>query len=114
LRRLGVSAEVAEVALLIYRLLFLFTDTARAMSAAQAARLGGVGVRRRLRSLGMLLANLLPRAFARARRMEVGLLARGWHGEMRVLAASYPVSFQGMAGVILVESAIACIGIATS
>ena len=78
LRRLGLPAEITEVALLMYRFLFLLAETAMTMDTAQAARLGHVGARRRLSSLGVLIANLLPRALDRARRLEVGLAVRGW------------------------------------
>jgi len=114
LRRIGLPSEVSDIALLVYRLLFLFADTASAMNSAQAARLGTVGARRRLNSLGLLLANLLPRAFARAHRMEVGLMARGWHGEMRVLSPSYPVSWPGLVAVLVVEFGVAVIGVVGS
>jgi cobalt/nickel transport system permease protein len=86
LRRIGVPAEIVEIALLMYRFIFLIADEAFAMNAAQAARLGHATRWRRLRSLGLLLASLLPRALDRARRLETGLAARGWQGEMRVLA----------------------------
>ena len=111
LRRLGLPAEIAEVALLTYRFLFLLGDTARAMNDAQAARLGHVGTRRRLRSLGMLIATLLPRALDRARRLEIGLAARGWNGEMRTLSRPTPVSAPGLALVLTVEAATLLAGV---
>ncbi len=40
LRRLGLPAEITEVALLMYRFLFLLAEAAMTMDAAQAARLG--------------------------------------------------------------------------
>ena len=49
----------------------------------------------------MVIANLLPRAMARARRMETGLAARGWQGGMRVLTQRRPVSV-GMVVLVLV------------
>ena len=110
LRRLGVPSEITEIALLMYRFVFLLGDTAMAMDAAQAARLGHVGAGRRLRSLGLLIANLLPRAFERARRLEIGLAARGWDGEMRVLSVSAPVSIPGMALVVTALGAVASMG----
>lgn len=113
LRRLGVPSEITEVALLTYRFLFLLADTAAAMNAAQAARLGHVGLRRRLRSLGVLVANLLPRALDRARRLEVGLSARGWNGDMRVLSRPGAVSLPGLAAVLLVEAGTAAMGVLT-
>lgn len=96
LRRLGLPAEFAEVALATYRFLFVLSDTAAAMQAAQAARLGHVGWRRRIRSAGLLAAALLPRALDRAHRMEVGLAARGFDGSLRTLAPRRPASAGGM------------------
>ena len=108
LQRCGLPAEVAEIAVLIYRLLFLLADTAAAMNAAQAARLGQC---QRLRSLGLLLANLLPRAMARADALEVGLLARGWSGGMRVLSRPNPVSWPGLAAVLAAEALVLLVGV---
>jgi cobalt/nickel transport system permease protein len=111
LRRLGVPAEITEMALLIYRFLFLLSDTAVAMNAAQASRLGHTGARRRLMSLGCLVANLLPRALDRARRLEVGLAARGWDGEMRVLRPQTAVSLPGLILVLAVEAGTGALGV---
>jgi cobalt/nickel transport system permease protein len=111
LRRLGLPAEVTEVALLTYRFLFLLADTAMAMNNAQAARLGHIGVRRRLHSLGVLIANLLPRALDRARRLEIGLSARGWTGDMRVLSPPSPLSLPGLIAVLLMEIGTAAMGV---
>jgi cobalt/nickel transport system permease protein len=113
LRRLGLPAEITEVALLTYRFLFLLADTAQAMNTAQAARLGHVGLRRRLSSLGILIANLLPRALDRARRLEIGLSARGWHGEMRVLSRHDALSPSGLAAILLLEAGTAALGVLT-
>jgi hypothetical protein len=42
-------------------------------------------LRRGIRSLGLLAATLLGRSLARARRLEIGLAARGFEGELKVL-----------------------------
>ena len=111
MRRLGLPHEVAEIAHLMYRFIFLLAETAMAMDTAQAARLGHVSARRRMKSLGMLIANLLPRAFDRARRLETGLAARGWHGEMRVLSVPSPISALGLTMVLAVEAGIILFGV---
>ena len=107
MRRLGLPAEIADIALLTYRFIFLLAASVASMDAAQQARLGHSTPRRRIRSLGVRIANLLPRAFARAKRMEQGLAARGWDGEMRVLhnrrAASVPV----LGAIIVLMAAVA-------
>jgi cobalt/nickel transport system permease protein len=114
LRRIGVPAEIAEMTLLIYRFVFLLTDTAETMNAAQAARLGHVTYQRHMKSLGLLIANLMPRAFARAQALEIGLAARGWRGELRVLSPVRKASPFGLAIILALEAGILLIGLKTS
>jgi len=85
LRRIGVPAFLVEIMLLTYRLIFVFAETAAAGYHAQAARLGHAGWRRAVHSLGELAAALFSRAMTRARRMEIGLAARGFEGDLPVL-----------------------------
>jgi cobalt/nickel transport system permease protein len=92
LRRLGVPQPIVEIMLLIYRLIFVFAEQAVTTSQAQAARLGYNGIRRSLHSLGLLVASLLERSLARIRRLEVGLAARNFDGELRVLQPTYELS----------------------
>ncbi|MBL9057959.1 MAG: cobalt ECF transporter T component CbiQ [Rhodobacteraceae bacterium] len=110
LRRLRVPAEIVELALLTYRFVFLIAEEAVAMTAAQRARLGHSSRRRWLRSTAMVIANLLPRALARARRLETGLAARGWQGEMRVLSAPVALSRPMIALVLTVQGATLLLG----
>jgi cobalt/nickel transport system permease protein len=107
LRRLGLAPELAELALTTWRFLFVLADTARTMNTAQAARLGHDGMRRTLRSTGLLAAALLPRAFDRAHRLETGLAARGFDGRLPTLAATPPASKLRLAMIVLVLAAIA-------
>jgi cobalt/nickel transport system permease protein len=112
--RLKVPAEIVELALLIYRFLFVLSDTLAAMQTAQEARLGHVGWRRRIRSSGLIAAALLPRAIDRAHRMEAGLAARGWSGgALKVLSPRRPVSAAGLGGVAAVLAALVVLGVAT-
>lgn len=112
LSRLGVPRDIVEVALLTYRFLLLLADTALAMDAAQAARLGHDGWRRRIRSAGLVAANLLPRAMDRANRLETALAARGWEGgDLAVLSPSRPVSGTGLAMVAATLAVVAGAGL---
>lgn len=92
LGKVGVPAGVLDVMLLTYRFIFLFLDVAAKITAAQKARLGWNGTRRRVRSVGLLAAALLPRALEQARRMEIGLAARNFTGEMPLLSNAPAVS----------------------
>lgn len=114
LRRIGVPPEIAEMTLLIYRFVFLLTDTVETMNAAQAARLGHISYRRHMKSLGLLIANLMPRSLARARALEVGLAARGWRGELRVLSPTHAASRAGLGAILALELAILLVGLRTS
>jgi cobalt/nickel transport system permease protein len=111
LRRIGVPAEIVEMALLMYRFVFLLTDTAEAMNAAQAARLGHITYRSHMKSLSLLIVNLMPRAFARAQALEVGLAARGWAGELRVLSPVRPASPRWIGAILAIEAVVLLIGL---
>ena len=114
LARLRVPAEIVELALLVYRFLFVLAGTFAAMHAAQEARLGHVGWRRRIRSSGLLAANLLPRALDRAHRLEAGLAARGWDGgALRVATPRRPVSPTGLAAISATLTMLVALGVAT-
>jgi len=107
LRRLGLSAEIAEIMLLTWHFLFLLLDQAAAIRTAQEARLGWFGPRRQVRSLGLLIAQLLPRALERARRLEVGLAARGFDGSLPMLSRGRPASGPVLALILGFEAALA-------
>ncbi len=104
LRRVGVPQAVLEIALLMYRLLFILAARAMAGRQAQEARLGYMSFGRSVRSLGLLTAALLSRSLARARRLEIGLAARGFQGELKVLSKPRALSAMRLttAGVTLV------------
>lgn len=85
LRRLHIPAVVTEVALLIYRYIWVFLDTVESIRMAQSSRLGYRSFSRSYRSLAMLAAAFFTQTLERARAMDHGLQARNWQGELRVL-----------------------------
>ena len=97
LRRVGVPSGVIELILLIYRLIFVFVERALTGRQAQTARLGYSRMDRSVRSLGLLAGNLFQRALEQARRLEIGLMARGYTGELRVLAPLRVLSWTRLA-----------------
>ncbi len=106
-RRLGVPRPIRELMLLIYRLVFVFLERSSAGRQAQAARLGYGSVRASVRSLGLLAAGLFQHAFDRGRRLEIGLAARGFEGDLTVLAADRTVSPRRLAATVLLLLAVA-------
>ncbi|SMF28977.1 cobalt/nickel transport system permease protein [Tistlia consotensis] len=92
LRRGGLGRELGDIAFLMLRIIWVTLDCLTEGLRSQANRLGFVGYRRSLRSLGLLLAALLPRTLGRARRLETGLAARGYDGALCFLRQEQPVS----------------------
>ena len=76
-RRLGAPLPVVFTGLAVHRFLFQFTRTLTTLHAAQRARLGFVGWRGTIRSLGLISANLFGQSIARAEALGRGVAARG-------------------------------------
>jgi cobalt/nickel transport system permease protein len=87
-----VGAEISDIALMMFRFIWLTLDCAESGVNSQANRLGYATYRGGLKSMGMLLASLLPRVLSRARRLEAGLAARGYTGELRFVELQRAVS----------------------
>jgi cobalt/nickel transport system permease protein len=111
LRRWRVPGVLTELIGLMYRLLFVFDRTLHAMIRAQGCRLGYRNLRTSYRSLGTALAALFIRSVDRAHRLERGLAARGYHGELRVLSCRHPVSRRAMLMIALVLLCITALGL---
>lgn len=84
--RRGLNPHLADIALLMFRMIWLLLDCMERGEAALKNRLGHSTYRGILRSHGLLLAALLPRVFAHARRLDRGLAARGYEGRLLFLA----------------------------
>ena len=112
MRQMRAPASLVELALLIYRFIFVLMATVETMINAQTARLGYATMRTSFRSLGMLAAAFFHQALARARRLEDGLAARGWQGELRVLdeeiRISVPVCVMIVLGQLLLGVGLFC------
>ncbi|MFF5427877.1 MULTISPECIES: cobalt ECF transporter T component CbiQ [unclassified Streptomyces] len=90
--RAGVPAPVVDVALVMYRIVFLLLDALAKIRQAQAARLGHTTRAAAWRSLAGLGATAFVRAFDRAHRLQSGLAGRGYDGTLRVLVPAAAVS----------------------
>ncbi|MEM9520619.1 MAG: cobalt ECF transporter T component CbiQ [Actinomycetota bacterium] len=102
LRRLRVPAVVTDQMASIYRLVFDLIDTGRRIRLSQVARLGHDGFRRSVRSSGTLAGAVFVHGIHRAKRLQVGLDARGYDGELRVMRVTKPVDAAWLAVGLLV------------
>lgn len=111
LRRIGIPEGIAELILLVYRLIFVFAERALTGQQAQAARLGYSRMDRGVCSVGLLAGSLFQRSLEQARRMDIGLAARNYQGELRVLAPEHPLSWARLA---MAMAFVALIGLVSS
>jgi cobalt/nickel transport system permease protein len=79
-----VPKTLIELALLVYRYIFVLLEEMVTIRDAQRARLGYRHWRQSLRSLTILGSNLILRAYDRAERVFEALVARGYTGTMTI------------------------------
>lgn len=73
-----------ELALLVYRYIFVLIEEVITIKDAQKVRLGYHNWRQSMRSLGILGGSLILRAYDRAERVFEAMLARGYSGTMAI------------------------------
>jgi cobalt/nickel transport system permease protein len=86
LRRLGLPALVLELMTFTYGFIFNFWAIVDDIARAQRARSGYSSWRRSLQSLSLLIGQLLHRSMATYRGLAMGLAARGFQGELRLVS----------------------------
>lgn len=89
LERLKLPRLFVELVELIYRFIFLLTDTAASIHTAQQSRLGYQGFRRSIHSMGELLSSVLVRSLHRGNRVFSALESRGYTGCLTTLPGQY-------------------------
>ena len=111
LRAARIPAPLVDVVLLVYRFIMLVIGGAEAIRTAQRSRLGYTSLRRSIRSVGLLAAALLPRSLDRGRRLEIGLAARAYDGNLCVLGSAPPPSAAFLVTAIGLQAGLAAISI---
>lgn len=101
LRFLRLPHQMVDLIFLVYRIFFLFLETASQIHRCQQARLGYEGFGRSVRSLGQLTAALLIKSLDRGRRLEMGLESRGFNGSLTVLANPTVTSVWAVGAIVM-------------
>jgi cobalt/nickel transport system permease protein len=82
-QKIGCPPILIELALLVYRFIFLLADTAQKIVTAQISR-GGYRIGRlRIHSLNLLVRQLIQRTASRYQQLVLGATARGFQQEFR-------------------------------
>lgn len=96
LRRARIPAIVIELAVLIYRYIFLLLATFRDMRDSAASRLGYRGLKRSLRTTGLVYGGLLAGSFRRAGTCFDAMESRCYTGQIRFLTEKKKVTAKGV------------------
>ncbi|MCQ8905528.1 MAG: cobalt ECF transporter T component CbiQ [Methanothermobacter sp.] len=102
LGRLGAPPALTEIALLMYRSIFVFLEEASIMYHAQDTRLGYSGLRNSYRSLGLLAGNLFIRSWLRGETVYRSMESRCYMGSMPALRKK-SMGLRDMAMIILFD-----------
>jgi cobalt/nickel transport system permease protein len=86
LRKLRLPPLLLELMVHVYGFIFTLWAIVDEIAVAQHARSGYSSWRRSLKSLGLLIGQLLERSMASYRGLAMGLAARGFQGELRVVS----------------------------
>ncbi|MEI6562687.1 MAG: cobalt ECF transporter T component CbiQ [bacterium] len=113
LRKFYVPTVVVDLMMMTYRHLFVFAERLSTLQQAQAARLGNLTFKSRIRTTGLIGANLFIRSLDRARRIELGMEARCYNGEIPCLPFERKPSLPIIIGVLILCLVIAWIGFLT-
>lgn len=84
MKKCRVPSLVLELMLIMYRFLFVLSDTAQQMYTAQRARGGQTGFYRRLNDTAILIVRLFGKTMQRYKGLAQGLVVRGFTDEIQL------------------------------
>lgn len=103
LERLHCLALMIELAMLIYRFIFVLLESASQILTAQKARMGYRDFKTSLQSFGQMGAALLIRAWKRSDALYNAMESRGYQGRLKVLKESSPPKKKEIVMLVFVE-----------
>ena len=83
LRKIGFPPLILELLILMYRFIFLLTDTVLELLDAQKSRNGYINWKTSMRSLALVISQLLRRTLDNYRQISLGLTSRGFQGQLQ-------------------------------
>ena len=103
LHGIGIPRELLDLAAMIYRFLVVAAKTLREMRLAQSWRMGDSSWRAEMRAASFLTSALFIRCIERAKRLELGLAARGYTGALHLLRCEKQPSPAVIGSVLLLQ-----------
>jgi len=85
LERIKIPQIVLELAMLMYRYIFVFLDEAVNMYHAQETRLGYISLKKSFKSMGILVSNLFIRTWFKGEKSYLAMESRCYDGSIKTL-----------------------------
>ncbi|MDO8869903.1 MAG: cobalt ECF transporter T component CbiQ [Methanobacteriaceae archaeon] len=95
---------VLEIAMMMYRYIFVFLDESLNMYYAQQTRLGYQSFKTSYKSLGMLASNLFIRSWIKGERVYVSMESRGYNGSLYINNYQNSIGIKNLTILVLFES----------
>jgi cobalt/nickel transport system permease protein len=104
LERLKIPQIVLELAMLMYRYIFIFLDEGLNMYHAQETRLGYSSLPKSFKSMGMLGSNLFIRTWVKGEQAHIAMESRCYNGSLKTLKAPESLKSAGARNLALLVS----------
>lgn len=95
---------VLEIAMMMYRYIFVFLEESINMYHAQQTRLGYQSIRNSYKSMGMLASNLFIRTWIKGERVYVSMESRGYNGSLYINNYQNSIGVKNLTILVLFES----------
>ena len=95
---------VLEIAMLMYRFIFIFLGEAENMYHAQETRLGYSGLKKTFKSLGMLASNLFIRTWFKGEKVYIAMESRCYDGSIKTLKFKKDIKAKNIILLVFFES----------
>jgi cobalt/nickel transport system permease protein len=103
LERVKIPKIVLELAMLMYRFIFVFLDEALNMYHAQETRLGYSSLRNTYKSMGLLASNLFIRTWLKGEHAYISMESRGYDGSLKSLNVQKNIEAKNLILLIIFE-----------
>nr|WP_048056464.1 cobalt ECF transporter T component CbiQ [Methanocaldococcus fervens] len=103
LRSLGLPSVVVDIAMMMYRYIFVLLDELIKMQNAQETRLGYRNLKTAYKSLGMLASHLFIRTWEKGERLFITMSSRCYDGELKPLGEIENPKLIYIIGIVLFE-----------
>lgn len=102
--RFKIPQIVVELAMLMYRYIFIFLDEGRNMYHAQETRLGYSSLKKSFKSMGMLGSNLFIRTWIKGENAHIAMESRCYTGSLKTLKTPESLKSVGSRNLALLVS----------